>query len=86
MEQFTVKVDGSGRILLPAKVRKQMNLRKDSTLIASLEKQKLVLNTRAEALRQAQEFFSKFRPKGGKLLSDELIEDRRREARRELER
>jgi len=86
MEQFTVKVDGSGRILLPAKVRKQMNLRKDSTLIAKLEKQKLVLNTRDEALRKAQEFFSKFRPKGGKLLSDELIEDRRREARRELER
>jgi bifunctional DNA-binding transcriptional regulator/antitoxin component of YhaV-PrlF toxin-antitoxin module len=72
MEQFTVKVDGSGRILLPAKVRKQMNLRKDTTLIAKLEKQKLVLNTRAEALRKAQEFFSKLRPKG------------RREARREL--
>jgi bifunctional DNA-binding transcriptional regulator/antitoxin component of YhaV-PrlF toxin-antitoxin module len=85
MEQFTVRVDGSGRILLPAKVRKQMNLRKDTQLIARLEKQKLVLNTRAEALRKAQEFFSKLRPKGGKLLSDELIEDRRREARRELE-
>jgi len=61
MEQFTVKVDGSGRILLPAKVRNQMNLRKDSELIARLEKQQLVLNTRAEALRRAQEFFSKLR-------------------------
>ena len=86
MEQFTVKVDGSGRILIPAKVRKQMNLRKDTTLIAKLEEQKLVLNTRAEALREVQEFFSKYRPKDGKLLSDEIIEDRRREARREIER
>jgi bifunctional DNA-binding transcriptional regulator/antitoxin component of YhaV-PrlF toxin-antitoxin module len=86
VEQFTVRVDGSGRILLPAKVRKQMNLRKDSTLIAKLEKQKLVLKTRDEAIREVQEFFSKYRPKGGKLLSDEIIEDRRREARRELDR
>jgi hypothetical protein len=62
-----------------------LNLSKDTQLIARLEKQKLVLNTRAEALREVQEFFSKLRPKGGKLLSDELIEDRRREARRELE-
>jgi len=84
MEQFTVKVDGSGRILLPAKVRKQMNLRKDSELIARLEKQQLVLNTRAEALRRAQEFFSKLRP-AGVLWSDEIIKDRRREARRERE-
>jgi bifunctional DNA-binding transcriptional regulator/antitoxin component of YhaV-PrlF toxin-antitoxin module len=84
MEQFTVKVDGSGRILLPAKVRKQMNLRKDTQLIARLEKQKLVLNTRAEALRQVQEFFSRRRP-AGVLWSDEIIKDRRREARRELD-
>jgi bifunctional DNA-binding transcriptional regulator/antitoxin component of YhaV-PrlF toxin-antitoxin module len=84
MEQFTVKVDGSGRILLPAKVRKQMNLRKDSQLIARLEKQQLVLNTRAEALRRAQEFFSKLRPTGT-LWSEELIRERREEARRERE-
>ncbi len=84
MEQFTVKVDGSGRILLPSKVRKQMNLHKDSELIVRLEKQQLVLNTRDEALRRAQEFFSKLRP-AGVLWSDEIIKDRRREARRERE-
>ena len=84
MEQFTVAVDASGRILLPAKVRKQLKLKKGSELIARLDKQQLVLNTRAEAIRQVQEFFARYRPTGGKLLSDELIEDRRREARREL--
>jgi AbrB family looped-hinge helix DNA binding protein len=83
MERFTVKVDGSGRILLPAKVRKQLNLRKGSELIAGLDKHELVLNTRAEALRRAQEFFSKRRP-AGTLWSEELIQERRREARREL--
>jgi len=79
-----VAIDGSGRILLPAKVRKQLKLKKGSSLVATLDNQQLVLNTRAEALRQVQELFSQYRPKNGKLLSDELIEDRRREARREL--
>jgi AbrB family looped-hinge helix DNA binding protein len=83
MEAFTVKLDGSGRILLPAKVRKQLNLRAGSELIARLDKQQLVLNTRAEALRRAQEFFSKLRP-SGTLWSEELIRERRKEARREL--
>ncbi len=84
MERFTVAVDGSGRILLPAKVRKQLNLKKGSELIARLDKQKLVLNSRAEAIREVQEFFSKRRP-AGVLWSDEIIKDRRREARRELD-
>jgi DNA-binding transcriptional regulator/RsmH inhibitor MraZ len=85
MEQFTVAVDGSGRILLPAKVRKQMKLEKGTAVIGRLEKEQLILWTRAEALRKAQAYLSRFRPKGGKLLSDELIEDRRKEARRELD-
>ena len=71
--------------MLPAKIRKQLKLRQGSELIARVSKKELVLQTRLQALREVQEFFSRFRPKGGKLLSDELIEDRRREARRELE-
>jgi DNA-binding transcriptional regulator/RsmH inhibitor MraZ len=85
MEQFTVRLDGSGRILLPAKVRKHLKLEKGAVVIGRLEKEQLILWTRAQALRKAQAYFSQFRPKGGKLLSDELIEDRRGEARRELE-
>jgi DNA-binding transcriptional regulator/RsmH inhibitor MraZ len=85
MDQFAVKLDGSGRILLPAKVRKQMKLEKGAVVIGRLDNEQLILWTRAEALRKAQAYFSQFRPKGGKLLSDELIEDRREEARRELE-
>jgi len=86
MEQFTLAVDGSGRILLPAKVRKQLKLKKGSALIARVNEEQLVLQTRSQVLREVQEVFSRYRPKGGKLLSDELIADRRREARHELER
>jgi DNA-binding transcriptional regulator/RsmH inhibitor MraZ len=85
MEQFTVAVDGSGRILLPAKVRKQMKLEKGAVVIGRLDKEQLILWTRAQALRKAQEYFSQFRKKGDKLWSDELIEERREEARREIE-
>jgi len=85
MEQFTVRLDGSGRILLPAKVRKQLELQQGSVLIARVDKERLVLETRSRALREVQAYFSKFRPTGGKLLSEELIEERREEARRELE-
>lgn len=84
METFSVKLDGTGRILLPAKVRKQLKLEKGTVVIGRLENEQLILWTRAQALRKAQEYFSQFRKKGDKLWSDELIEDRREEARREL--
>jgi AbrB family looped-hinge helix DNA binding protein len=85
MEGFTVKVDRSGRILLPSKVRKQLQLRAGSELMARLGKEEVVLRTREQALRQAQEYFSQLR-KTGKLMSEELIEDRRKEARAEQKR
>jgi AbrB family looped-hinge helix DNA binding protein len=83
MEAFTVTVDGSGRVLLPAKIRKQLKLERGSQLIAHVEKEQLVLRSRLQALREAQAYFSQFRKKGV-LWSEELIKDRRREARREL--
>lgn len=82
MEAFTVRLDGSGRILLPSKIRKQLKLRKGSEMIARLNKEQLVLKTRDQALRQAQEYFSRLRP-AGKLWSEELIKERRKEAQRE---
>jgi DNA-binding transcriptional regulator/RsmH inhibitor MraZ len=84
METFSVKLDGSGRIVLPAKVRKQLKLEKGTVVIGRLENEQLILWTRTQALRKAQEYFSQFRKKGDKLWSDELIEERREEAQREL--
>jgi AbrB family looped-hinge helix DNA binding protein len=85
MERFKVAVDSSGRILIPAKVRKQLKLEKGSELSARLNEKQLVLQTRLQALREAQAYFSKFRPEGT-LWSEELIKERRKEARRELKR
>jgi AbrB family looped-hinge helix DNA binding protein len=85
MERFTVSVDSSGRILIPAKVRKQLKLQEGSRLIAEIKKEKLVLESQLQALRRAQEYFSQFRP-AGRLWSEELIKERKAEARRELKR
>jgi AbrB family looped-hinge helix DNA binding protein len=79
MERFTVAIDGSGRILLPAKVRKQLKLKKGSELVAHVNEEQLVLQTRSRALREVQEFFSKRRP-AGTLWSEEIIQDRRKES------
>jgi antitoxin component of MazEF toxin-antitoxin module len=68
--------------LLPAQVRKQFDLKRGSELIMRLGRQSLLLKTRARALREAQDHFSRLRPKG-ELWSEELIKERRREARRE---
>lgn len=82
MERFTVTLDGSGRVLLPAKIRKQLKLQRGSKLVGHVNDEQLVLQTRLQALRNAQAYFSQFRKKG-ELWSEELIRERREEARRE---
>ena len=82
MRPFTVAVDGSGRILLPSMIRKQLKLQRGSELIGQLRADKLIFKTRRQALREAQEYFSRLR-RPEELWSEELIQERRREARRE---
>lgn len=58
-------------------------MKKDTKLIAHVNEEQLVLQTRLQALRDAQAYFSKLRPIET-LWSEELIKERRKEARREL--
>lgn len=73
-------VDDSGRIVLPAKVRKQLNLAPGSKLLGRLNRDNVSFQTRAQALKEAQAYFSSLR-RGKKLWSEEIIRDRRQEAR-----
>lgn len=82
MKSLVVKVDASGRILLPAQVRKDLHLKRGSELVMRIGKDIVQLKTRAKALQEAQEYFSQFRRKG-ELWSEELIKERRKEASRE---
>jgi bifunctional DNA-binding transcriptional regulator/antitoxin component of YhaV-PrlF toxin-antitoxin module len=82
MKTLTVVVDASGRILLPAHVRKQLKLGRGSQLIGQLRAGRLVFKTREQALKEAQRHFARLRSPGS-LWSEELIRERRRAARRE---
>jgi len=84
MEIFTSKVDNVGRILLPAKLRKKLSIRKGSELKLCLEGKNLEVKTIDQAIQDAQDHVQSLIPRGVSVV-DELIAERRREARQELE-
>lgn len=97
MSTFTVSVDNdiaqvsatsrlndNGRIVIPAKIRKSMGLKAGDVVVMSLEDGVLRIESHLARIRRIQEEFKKFATPGT-LASDELIADRREEARREME-
>ncbi len=84
MERNTTKVDSAGRIVLPAEARKAMGLKPGSEVIVRFEDGEVRVTTREEALRKVQEMVRRHVPEGVSLV-DELIAERRAEAKREIE-
>ena len=80
--RMSLKVDAGGRILIPAPVREAMGVGEGDTVLAWLEEGELHVVSPQVALRQAQELARKLLAGAGSL-ADELIADRREEARRE---
>jgi AbrB family looped-hinge helix DNA binding protein len=80
----TTRVDSAGRIVLPAQVRKELGLQPGSEVIVRFEDGELHITTRKAELRKVQEMVRKYIPKGVSLV-DELIAERRAEAKRELD-
>jgi AbrB family looped-hinge helix DNA binding protein len=78
------KLGPDGRIVVPAAYRESLGLKEGDVLYARLENGEIVLLTPKAAMRRAQEIVRRFVPDSVSLV-DELIEDRRREARRESE-
>jgi bifunctional DNA-binding transcriptional regulator/antitoxin component of YhaV-PrlF toxin-antitoxin module len=86
MEHFTLKVDGQGRVMLPAWWRKREQIDSSTDLcVAVTEEGALVVETREQGLRRARALVRKYIPEGIKL-SDELIAERRAEVERERRR
>ena len=80
MRVFTAKIEKSGRIVIPAAVRKGLGLQAGAQVIVRLDEQGLCLmGTRQQVLDRVQQRLRRF-VEAGRLLSEELIEDRRREA------
>ncbi|HYU32245.1 MAG TPA: AbrB/MazE/SpoVT family DNA-binding domain-containing protein [Thermoanaerobaculia bacterium] len=80
MSRMTTTLDEQGRLIIPAEVRRSLGLKPGDQVVLELDERGVrLLLSRAEALRRAQELVRKYIPEG-RSLSDELLEDRRREA------
>lgn len=74
----SIHVGRQGRIVIPAPVREELDMRPGTDLIYRVENGCLILETRRNVMRRLQARFNHV-PRGVSL-ADELISDRRREA------
>ena len=84
MAQARVSIGTNGRLVIPASLRREIGLREGGTLIAETDGRVLRLRPLDDVVRQAQEIVARYA--GGRSLSNELIEERRQEAKREARR
>lgn len=87
MDKFSapakVTVGPQGRLVIPAELRREMNITSGDVLLAVVEDQRLVLEKREAVLSRVRRRFSHIPPEVS--LSDELIAERRAESSREGE-
>lgn len=82
-KHFTLNLDSSGRVVLPATTALRKSLKEGETLVA-VEKPdgSLSIKTHAQVIRDVQDMFAQY-IKPGESWSEELIRERREEAARE---
>jgi bifunctional DNA-binding transcriptional regulator/antitoxin component of YhaV-PrlF toxin-antitoxin module len=86
VDQFTLRIDNQGRVMLPSWWRKKEGVNPSTELcVAVTEEGALIVETREQGLRRARTLLRRYIPEGVNL-SDELIAERRAEAARESER
>ena len=78
------KINQNGRIVIPAAIRRQMGIKAGDSLLMDVEDGILRLETHLARIRRIQREIAQY-CKPGPLASDELIAERREEARREDE-
>ena len=77
-----VRFGAQGRLVIPAPIRKILGFQTGNVLVARVENDHLVIE-KPESVEQR--IRARFRKSGGRSLSEELIAERREEARREAE-
>ena len=81
-EQVRVKIGPGGRIVIPASYRRVLEVKDGDDIVLRLDDGELRLISPALGIRRAQEIVRRHVPEGVRL-SDELIAERRAEAKRE---
>lgn len=79
-EQASVSVGRQGRVVIPARMRRELGIGEGDELVARIEEGRVILEKRRSVLERVQRRFS---ASSGTSLSGELIAERREEARRE---
>ena len=77
------RIDKTGRILIPAKLRVELNVRPGDPVVLEAKGDELHVRPYRHAIREAQAIIRKYIPDRDRSLVDELIAGRRREAERE---
>jgi AbrB family looped-hinge helix DNA binding protein len=83
-ERLKVRVGPQGRIVIPAALREELGVSPGQELVARVEDGRLVLERRDDVVRRLKGRFAHV--PAGRMLSEELIAERREEARLEAER
>ena len=83
MNKIRVRISETGRVSIPADVRKIMGLEHGGVVTMELDGNDLRIRTLREGVARAQALARRLVGDGGEILSDELIAERRREASRE---
>jgi AbrB family looped-hinge helix DNA binding protein len=78
------KINQNGRIVIPAAIRKQMGINAGESVLMEVEDGVLRMESHRARIRRVQESLGRLIPPD-RCLSDELIAERREEARREME-
>ena len=84
MQSQTVRMGGNGRVVIPAPIRNAMDLKPGEALQLSLDEEGLRIQTIRQQIARAQAIMRKY-ASADRRLSDELIAERRLEAKREEE-
>ena len=85
METYTARLEKSGRILIPAAVRRHLGLSEGSQVLVNVEESgALRVTSRSQALAKVRQEIRKYIPAGHDLAA-ELIRDRRAEVKRDDE-
>jgi AbrB family looped-hinge helix DNA binding protein len=84
LEQYAIRAGERGRLVLPASLRKRIGLQEGDQLVITVEQDNsLRLVSLSQQVLKAQGLFKDISP--GISLADELIEERRAEAKQELD-
>lgn len=78
------RINENGRIVIPAEIRQKIGIRPGDVLYLTADGDTLTIESQQARIRRVQESLRRLIPQD-RLLSEELIAERREEARREME-